>query len=213
MKLLAIFGAGGHGRVVAEAAELSGWKVECFFDDIYSQQNNSSDIPIVGNLSDLMVKFSEFDGIHVAIGDNNIRLSIINTLQSKGVVLATIIHPSASISKSAKVKEGSSILANASVNSNALIGVGNILNTNCSVDHDCTLGDGVHISPGVNIAGNVLIGDRTWLGIGSMVIQSLQIGKDVIVGAGSNVLGDISDSSIAYGNPCKVVRKIKKKHK
>ena len=35
MNCLAILGASGHGKVVAEIAELQGWKKIVFFDDAF----------------------------------------------------------------------------------------------------------------------------------------------------------------------------------
>jgi len=58
------------------------------------------------------------------------------------------------------------------------------------------------------LAGNVTVGKNTHIGIGSSVIQGITIGKNCIIGAGSVVVKDIPNSSLAYGNPCKVVRKI-----
>ena len=210
MKSLAILGASGHGKVVAEAAEMSGWIVECFFDDAYPEKQRNSNWSVVGNMSDLLNRLDEFDAIHVAIGDNQTRLSKIRTLLKVGANLATIIHPSASISKSASLKDGVAVFANSSVNAETTVGIGSILNTNSSVDHDCNLGEGVHISPGVNLGGHVKVGDRSWVGIGSVVIQCSEIGKDVIIGAGSAVVSNIPDSCVAVGVPCKVTRPNKK---
>jgi len=206
MKSLAILGASGHGRVVAEAAELSGWNVQCFFDDAYPKKQRNSNWSIVGNTSDLLKRLDEFDAVHVAIGDNKTRLFKIDILKENGAILSTVIHPSAVISKSSRLKEGVSVFANSTVNSDAVIGVGAVLNTNSSVDHDCNLGSGVHISPGVNLGGHVKVGDRSWVGIGSTVIQCVEIGKDVVIGAGSAVVSSIPDSCVAVGIPCKVVR-------
>ena len=206
MKSLAILGASGHGKVVAESAELSGWNVQCFFDDAYPEKQKNSNWPVFGDTVDLLNRLDEFDAVHVAIGDNKTRISKIETLVESGATIATIIHPSASISKSAKVKEGVSVFANSTVNADAVIGAGSILNTNSSVDHDCDLGKGVHLSPGVNLGGHVKIGGRSWVGIGSTIIQCIEIGEDVIIGAGSAVVSNIPDSCVAVGIPCKVVR-------
>ena len=206
MKSLAILGASGHGIAVAEVAELSGWSVQCFFDDAYPKKQKTSNWSIIGNTADLLKNLGEFDAIHVGIGDNRTRLSMIKTFLEHGATLATVIHPSASISKSASLKDGVAVFANSSVKNNTVIGIGSILNTNSSLAHHCILGDGVHISPGANIAGHVKVGDRSWIGIGSAIIQNIEIGNDVIIGAGSAVVSNIPDSCLALGVPCKVTR-------
>jgi len=207
MKSLAIMGASGHGKVVAETAELSGWSVQCFFDDAYPEKQKNSKWPILGNTSHLLNRLDEFDAVHVAIGDNKTRLYKIKTFLDAGAHIATIVHPSASISKSASLKDGVSVFANSTVQAETIVGVGSILNTNSSVDHDCKLGEGVHISPGVNLGGYVKVGDRSWIGIGSAVIQCIEIGRDVIIGAGSAVVSRIPDSCVAVGVPCKITRR------
>ena len=46
--------------------------------------------------------------------------------------------------------------------------------------------------------------------MGSNIIDNVKIGKNVIIGAGSLVTKDIPDDVVAYGNPCKIVRKNEK---
>lgn len=70
------------------------------------------------------------------------------------------------------------------------------------------IGDYCHIAPGVNISGDNRIGEGAWVGVGSCVIQGIHIGKNSFIGAGSVVVKDIPDEVLAYGCPCRVVRKV-----
>lgn len=54
----------------------------------------------------------------------------------------------------------------------------------------------------------VSIGDNCWLGGNTIVCPGVKIGNNVVIGAGSVVTKDISDRSIAAGNPCRVIRTI-----
>ena len=54
----------------------------------------------------------------------------------------------------------------------------------------------------------VSIGDNCWLGGNTIVCPGVKIGNNVVIGAGSVVTKDISDWSIAAGNPCRVIRTI-----
>ena len=63
------------------------------------------------------------------------------------------------------------------------------------------------INPGVNIAGNVTIGEGCQIGIGANIIDGVKIGDNTIIGAGSLVTKNIPDNVVAYGNPCKIIRK------
>lgn len=204
MKSLAILGASGHGKVVAEAAELSGWSNIVFFDDGFPQKQSNSKWAVIGTSEDLLLKLNEFDGVHIAIGDNYSRGLFFSKLDSQKLV--SIIHPSAVVSNMSHIGLGSIILAGAVVNADVSIGQGVIINTGATIDHDCVIGDFCHISPGANLAGNVIVGNNSWIGIGSAVIQKINIGTDVIIGAGSVVINSIPSSTTAVGVPCKVIK-------
>lgn len=52
------------------------------------------------------------------------------------------------------------------------------------------------------------IGKNCWLGTGVMVMPGVKIGDNSVIGAGSIVTKDVPANSLAYGNPCRVVREI-----
>lgn len=57
-----------------------------------------------------------------------------------------------------------------------------------------------------NISGSIKIGDHVWLGKGVSVLKNTFIGSDAVVGMKSVVTENIPSSSLAVGNPAKVVR-------
>ena len=206
MKHLAIIGASGHGRVIAEIALSTDWDSVVFYDDAFPDKSSIDNFPIQGNLDQLLEKVNSYDGFHVAIGNNRTRLNILNQLLKLDLPCPNIIAKSSVVSQSAILGVGISILANVVVNAKAMLGDGVILNTSCSVDHDCNIASGVHISPGAHLAGGVSVGSCSWLGIGSAIIQGTVIGDNSIVGAGSTVIGDIPNSVTAVGNPSKIIK-------
>lgn len=143
----------------------------------------------------------------VAIGGHRgrERVALLRTMQSFNLLAITIIHPSAFISKTAIIGEGSQILANSSVCVDVEVGAGCIINTSASVDHDCILGEGVHIGPGAKLAGEISVGDGTFIGTGAIVLPGLTIGSDVIIGAGAVVIRDVANGAKMVGNPAKQV--------
>lgn len=54
----------------------------------------------------------------------------------------------------------------------------------------------------------VKIGNNCWLGGNVVVLPGVTIGNGCVIGAGSIVTHDIPDNYLAYGNPCKAIRKI-----
>ncbi|MCP1515296.1 MULTISPECIES: acetyltransferase [Pseudomonas] len=206
MKKLAILGAGGHGKVVADAAECCGWAHISFFEDSWPDRSQNAGWEICGTTSDLLKRLDEFQGVIVAIGHNQARGEKLSLLESAGAEIVSIVHPSATVSRYAEIGRGSVVFAGACVNACAIIGTGAIINTGSSVDHDCVLGTNVHICPGARLAGNVTVGDYSWVGIGSCVKQMVCIGMRVTVGAGSAVVKDIYDDLVVVGVPARPVK-------
>ena len=59
----------------------------------------------------------------------------------------------------------------------------------------------------------VHIGKNCWLGAGVIVVPGVSIGDDTVIGAGSVVTKDIPSGVVAVGNPCRVIKEIKREEK
>ncbi len=196
---LAIIGAGGHGKVLKEIAQLNGFLNIFFFDDYKVVDNDN----FFGNTNKLIENHNEYEFFFVAIGNNLKRKEKIQLLLQKKLNVINLIHPSAVISESAKLQKGIAIMANATINANTKINLGSIINTSAIIDHDCEIGSYVHICPGVKLAGNVKVGDLTWIGIGSTVIENIIIENEVTVGAGGVVINNLKRKLKVKGIPAK----------
>ena len=215
LKKLLILGCGGHGKVVADAAEKTNeYEKISFLDDKIeeiTQSKTNFKEKIIGVISEKNLrKFAqEFSDTFVGIGDNEIRIKWLKKIEGFGMKIPNIIHPSAQISKYVDIGYGCFINTNVVIQCNSKISSGCIINTSSSIDHESCIDEGTQISPGVNIAGNVKIGKRSLIGIGSKIIQNISIGDDVIVGAGSLVLENIPNNFKVYGSPAKLIKKNK----
>ncbi|MBE8578492.1 acetyltransferase [Vibrio sp. OPT18] len=205
MPSIAILGASGHGKVIAEIAELNGYNEIHFFDDRWPDLIHLEHWRVSSDSKFLLANHQQYDAVVIAIGNNAIRLSKHQQLEKCGATLVPLIHPSAVVSKYAVIEAGTVIMANATVNSFTTVGKSSIINTNSSVDHDCKLSDCVHISPGANLAGGVTVGSCSWIGIGAQVKQLVTIGDKVIVGAGSTVINRVPDGKTVVGTPADVI--------
>ena len=194
---LIIIGAGGHGKVVADIAALTGYKEIEFLNDT---ANNS--LPIVGTVAEYPRFLNSHDFI-VAIGNNAIRQQITQRLLNDHATIATLIHPAAVIGSGVTIGNGTVVMAGAVINADATVGMGSIINTGSSVDHDCTVGDFVHVSVGSHLAGTVTVGDRTMIGAGAVVINNRSICADCMIGAGAVVVCDITESGTYIGVPAR----------
>jgi sugar O-acyltransferase (sialic acid O-acetyltransferase NeuD family) len=211
MRHLALLGASGHGKVVADAALASGWDVVEFFDDAWPKHQRNGPWFVTGDTRTLVDRLSEFQGVVVAIGDCSVRWGLHQELQSVGAPLVTVVHPTATVSRYAELGVGCVVMAGAVVNVDACVGQAGIINTGATVDHDCQLADAVHICPGAHLSGNVSVGSCTMVGVGAAIAQGIRIGSHVVIGAGAVVIRSVGDSCVVAGNPARVLRHVPNK--
>lgn len=193
-KQIAIIGAGGHSKVVANIANLTGYEIVGYYDDLSIRSD------ILGKIEDADESISNYI---CAIGDNVTRRKIVENL--KNVNWINLIHPFIPLAYDLIIGKGNTICPGVIVQPTVTIGDHSIINTNVSIDHDCRIGSFVHIAPGTTICGGVEVSDGTFIGAGTTIINNIKIGSNVIIGAGSNVIRDIPSNCKAYGNPCRII--------
>ncbi|MFC3033126.1 acetyltransferase [Pseudoalteromonas fenneropenaei] len=201
----AILGASGHGKVIAEMAELCGYEEIYFFDDRWPALQGIEHWSVFGDTASLFESCLKFTNVVIAIGNNTIRIEKQRLLQSAGANFSPLCHPKSHISSYAKIGAGSVVMANAVINPFAYVGNGCIINTSAVIEHDCSIEDGAHVSPGAMLAGGVCVGETSWVGIGAQVKQLVKIGSRCVVGAGATVVNDISDGLTVVGTPAKPI--------
>ncbi len=195
MDKIYIYGASGHGLVVADMAKASGYSNIIYIDDgenehlSFEDMRNNTHIPIA-----------------FGIGDNKTRYLLFKKVIDSGFEVATLIHPSAIISPSVSIGIGSVIMPNVVINAKSVIGKCTIINSLSVIEHENIIEDFVHISPNVALSGDITVQAFTHIGIGSCVKQGLTIGQHCIIGAGSVVLENIEENKVCFGSPCKIIR-------
>ena len=204
MKSIAIMGASGHCKVIAEIALEEGYD-NIVFVDLNPTIDMLGEYPVADEDTDLDNFINEKYDFIVGIGDAKIRRKLQEKLISKGANVVTLVHPSAVIAYDAKIGVGTVVMAGAVVNPGTTVGDGVIINTCASVDHDNMIGDYAHISVGAHTAGTVAIGDNTWLGIGAVVSNNLSICSNCVIGAGAVVVKNIIKEGTYVGVPAKKI--------
>ena len=202
MKKLVIIGASGHGKVVADIAEKSGYDEIIFLDD-NEFVKTCGGYPVVGQSSKAVSLNCD---VIVAIGNATIRQRIQENLEDTGVKLATLVHPNAVIADSVEIGIGTVVAAGAVLNPDTKVGKSCIINTCSSVDHDCEIGDYVHVSVGAHVAGTARIGERTWIGAGATVSNNVSICGDCIIGVGAAVVKNIEEKGTYVGVPARELK-------
>lgn len=190
-----LYGASGHGKVIKEILAAQGIAVKAFVDDD-DTIHQLCGIPVLHHADGLQP-------IIVSIGINKTRKKIVERLFCQ---FGVAIHPSAVVSPTATIGEGSVIMPGAIINADVVIGKHCIINTGASIDHECVIGDYCHIAPHVSLCGQVHVGEGTLIGVGASVIPCIHIGEWCTIGAGAAVVDDVFDSETVVGVPAKVLR-------
>ncbi len=185
---LIIYGAGGHGLVIAESAEAAGFHVMGFIDDS-PNQSTITRWPIfkAGEHQEEPATYI------VAIGDNEQRHAAIQKLVDRGMKIETVIHPSAHISGSAMIGNGVFIGPHAVIHSESHIDDGAIINSGSVIEHHCHIGACTHLAPGSVLGGGAQIGRFTLVGLNATVLPRISIGSHCTIGAGAVVRKNTSD--------------------
>lgn len=200
MRTLAIIGASGHGKVVADIAKKNGYSEIVFLDD-------DDDIRLCGNYS--VIGNSSQAGwidadITVGIGNADIRKRMQESFPEEKLV--TLIHPDAVIAEDVTIGIGTVVMAGAVINPGVRIGKGCIINTCSSVDHDCVVGDYVHIAVGSHLCGSVSVGSGTWIGAGATVSNNISICPNCMIGTGAVIVKNIDSTGTYVGVPARKVK-------
>ncbi len=206
-RLIALFGASGHAKVILDILEKSGdTEIVGLFDDNETKRGTSLlGYPVLGGRDELLEYAKRHPGFEVviSIGINSIRMALAGWFRERGIGFGTAVHPSAVIGRGAVIGKGAVVMATAVVNPDTRIGEHVIVNTGATVDHDCVIGHGVHLAPGVTICGSVTIGRDTLVGVGARVLPNLNIGNASVVGGGAVVTMDVADGVTVIGCPAK----------
>ena len=192
---IAVFGAGGHGKVVISTLLASGLSVCGIFDEDFRRWGRQ-----VQGLRVTEPKGTSTTPAVMAIGDNAMRMKVAGSWKFDW---KTVTHPAACVDPTAKLGLGTVVFAGAVIQPDAVLGRHVIVNTGATIDHDCIVGDFAHIGPGVHLAGMVKVGAGAFLGIGSVALPGVTIGDWSTVGAGAVVTRDVSDGIVVFGVPAR----------
>ncbi len=89
-----------------------------------------------------------------------------------------------------------------------------IIGDNVFIGPSCGLYTAIHPlnkeerNKGLEMAEPITVGNNVWIGANVVIFPGVTIGDNCVIGAGSLVNKSIEANSLAFGNPCRVVKKI-----
>jgi len=215
MRNLILLGASGNAREILDVVDSINklaskpvYKCLGFLDDNNSLHGEKvCGIPVLGPI----VAAQDFPDAHFvnAIGSVSTFLQRESIIEATRIPLerfATIVHPLASVSRTAYVGRGTVVLPHVFIGSDARVGDHVLILSGSAVNHDVVVGDCTCITSGACISGKVKIGRLCYLGTNCSLIGSITVNDYVLIGMGSVVLKDVPRGWAVVGNPARFLR-------
>lgn len=214
MKKLIIIGGYGNGTVIAQIVEdinkiEKKWELIGFLNDF--DEGDINGYPILGKVT--------YDDVRPFINDPDVfffyalisiklNYKFLNKLTDLQIPLnrfANLIHPTAVVSKDAKIGNGVSIQAFSIVGPNAIVGNFIQVYGHATVGHNCKVDDYAYVTSNSIVGAHVHLKQGAFLGVNSTTLDRVTIGEWSIVGQHSNVIRDVPDFTKVVGNPARVI--------
>lgn len=204
-----LIGGGGHCKSCIEVIEATNlYNIVGILDLPSEKGKDVLGYEIIGNDDDYQ-KFKDLDYSFIIttgqIKSSKIRKRIFEALQDIQAKIETVIAPTATISKHAKIGIGSVVFHNCFINADANIGENCIINTAAIIEHDVIVGRHTHISTNSVINGNSKVGDNSFIGSNSCVSSGIIIGDEIVIGAGSTIVKNLLEAGTYVGSPTKIL--------
>jgi sugar O-acyltransferase (sialic acid O-acetyltransferase NeuD family) len=132
------------------------------------------------------------------------RRDFVETMAGRGYRLASVVHPSAILSRRSQVGEGCVVNAGVIVSSNTCLEDNVIVNRGCLIGHDNLIRSFCTLGPGANVAGAVEIGAGAYIGLGAVIRDHITIGAEAVVGAGAVVVKSVPANVLVTGIPAQI---------
>jgi sugar O-acyltransferase (sialic acid O-acetyltransferase NeuD family) len=213
VKDLIILGAGGTGREVAEAIEDINsfgrkWNLVGFLDDDPQKHGSESNgYPVLGSIS-AAAKYPTCHFVIVLGNQHDLGLTkrVFERLSLDVSRFATLIHPTARVSRYTEIGPGTVVLQNCVITSNTRLGSHVLMLFGSHIGHDCIVDDYVVLAPNAVLAGGVCVREGCYIGANATILQKTKVGPRSCVGMGAAVFSDVESNSTVVGNPARLLK-------
>ena len=138
----------------------------------------------------------------------NLKYKLLDYLIENDYSIFTFVHPTAFVSKNAKIGKGVIIYHLCNIDQGVVIEDGVIVLNSSIIAHDTLIGKCSYLAPGVCLSGFINLGELSFIGTGASIANNITIGKNSIIAMGTCLTKDIVENSFVVGNPFQHKKKI-----
>ena len=166
-------------------------------------------VKVIGTDDDRHDIFKKYGNVPLVLTPDKpvIRETLSHIYKDAGFSFKTIISPTARISRTAVIGEGTIVQDGVNVSSHTKIGDFVKLNTMSNVMHDCVVGNFTTIAPNVCVLGRISIGENCYIGANATILPDVKIVGGTTIGAGATVLKTIEEKGVYIGTPTRLLKK------
>ena len=166
-------------------------------------------VKVIGTDDDRHDIFKKYGNVPLVLTPDKpvIREKLYHIYKDVGFSFKTIVSPTARISRTAVIGEGTIVQDGVNVSSHTKIGDFVKLNTMSNVMHDCVVGNFTTIAPNVCVLGRINIGENCYIGANATVLPDVKIVGGTTIGAGATVLKTIEEKGVYIGTPTRLLKK------
>lgn len=219
MRKIVIIGGYGNGTVAASTIEDINtssnepvYNIIGFLNDFETEPING--YPVLGKVSHVDVKdLIEDSNIYFLYTLISVKLNYkyihkLHDLKIPENRFATVIHPTAVISKFAEIGHGVIIQPFVSVGPNVRIGNNVQIFAQSLIGHNSILKNYSYVANNACVGASVILEEGAYLGTNCSTIENITIGKWSVVGIGTVVIRSVEDYTKVVGNPAREIGKV-----
>ena len=205
-----IIGTGAQAKYALETFHLAGKEAIGIISLPGEKSIASLDgAPVVASLDELEDVYEKHEKplLLFCCSKNRLKEELKTRLEKYRPAYVSAIHPTAVISRTATVGQGTIINARAVIQPFVKVGNHAMIHAGVVIEHDCVVDDYANLAPNVTLAGWTRVGKGATLYTGAIAIPTINIGEYATIGAGGVVLQNIPDNATAVGIPARLLQK------